>query len=88
MPRREHDGYTCAADIVVEHTPLTVVYQFAVHMEAFSAGGVGVYTDDTPRLHLDVRGIAQIHDPARWGHIDGRTASAEDALAEDERRCA
>lgn len=86
LPRAEHDGYTCAADIVVEQTPLAKLFRLAEESWAFGLGGIGVYVDDTPRLHVDVRGVCGIHRPARWAQIDGRPAAICGALDEDERR--
>lgn len=85
MPHDELDGYSCAADIVTGF-PLRTVVDHAELLEAFSTGGIGVYVDGTPRLHLDCRGASGLHRPASWAKIDGEDADFETALAEDERR--
>ncbi len=77
----EESGYTKAADCVFTRTPLSKVVAAAQGHPTFKDGGIGLYVDDTPRVHLDCRGTR-----ARWGVVDGKKVSFLDALAELHKR--
>jgi hypothetical protein len=80
------DGYTCAADVWVPGVALARLFNLAETSAAFRDGGIGIYVAGRPWLHVDVRGVAGLHPAARWAYVDGKSASIEEALREDERR--
>lgn len=86
LKRLDMDGYTCAGDIWVPEVSLSRLYNLAETSAAFRDGGIGIYVGGRSWLHVDVRGIAGLHPAARWAYVDGRPASIEEALREDERR--
>jgi uncharacterized protein YcbK (DUF882 family) len=83
LRQRLLDRYTCAADIMVQHLPLIQLFDQAEYLPAFAHGGIGVYVDATPRLHLDVRGVTREYGPSRWAHVDGKPSDIEHALEID-----
>lgn len=87
MQHRDFDGYTMAADVYVKGYPLVQLHDIAQALDAYGPGGIGVYVDETPRLHLDVRGAAGQFRPARWAEVDGEATTVAHAMNVDlERR--
>lgn len=86
LPRADMAGYCCAADLQAD-LPLAELVIAAECVEAFEAGGIFPYIQgDAAWLHVDVRGVTGFHRPWSQGCIDGRPASVQDVLLEDERR--
>lgn len=54
-----------AADIRIAGIDLQAMYEFALRVPQFAAGGIGVYDRDF--LHVDVRGHL-----ARWAQVNGK----------------
>lgn len=85
LPRPEQAGYTCAADIELRGVPISRALAAVELFSPFAEGGIGLYLDGRPgkrdRLHVDCRrGVA------RWGWVDGRQVTWQNALSEMNRR--
>lgn len=63
-----------AADIVIGDLSVAEMYRAAERIEAFAAGGIGLYPE-SGFVHVDVRDGA-----VRWARIGGKYVSAEEAL--------
>lgn len=64
VPGSEHT-HGLAADIRLPGLSLQQMYEFALQVPQFAAGGIGAYDDDF--LHVDVR-----DHHARWGRVRGK----------------
>jgi hypothetical protein len=74
-------NYSLAADVVFRGADLALVVNTARVHPVFTEGGLGLYLGKANRLHMDVRGTK-----ARWGSVDGKQVSFQDALSELHRR--
>lgn len=59
--------YGKAADIVIEGLSVTEMYYQALTIDAFEAGGIGIYPDNN-FIHVDVR-----NGKARWARINKKS---------------
>lgn len=72
VPDSEHTLGT-AADVSIPELTLQQMYELALQIPAFFAGGIGVY--DTSFLHLDVRSH-----PARWARVRGQYVGLQELV--------
>lgn len=63
-----------AADIRIEGKSLQQMFDWARQVPEFLNGGIGVYDDEPPFIHVDVRGST-----ARWARVKGEYTSIEES---------
>lgn len=63
-----------AADIVINGLSVAGMYELAEQVAAFRKGGIGVYPE-RGFIHVDIR-----EGRTRWGHLDGKYVSFEEAM--------
>jgi uncharacterized protein YcbK (DUF882 family) len=67
-----------AADITIANMSVEDMYHFALQVEEFKKGGIGLYPDQH-FIHVDVRGNVE---PARWAFVNGRQVALTNQVFE------
>jgi len=71
----EVEGKPCeAADVEIVGLSLQEMYDRAKKVSAFVNGGIGIYDNKPPFIHVDVR-----HHVARWARVAGKYVNFEES---------